>query len=190
MAASNKPNPAPSKKSATSGGAAATKVPAKGAARKSTASSKPAATKARATKATTTPMKNTAATTPAPTKSTATKATAKKATAKKTAAPPKATSYAGAQAAAGAAAASAQAGVDDAVARIRELQGLLLETARRGGTAYLEAYEKSLSSMLELTETAAESTQLNWAVTLANNYADFVKRVNDAFLKAGRQALG
>jgi len=83
MAASNKPNPAPSKKSATSGGAAATKVPAKGAARKSTASSKPAATKARATKATTTPMKNTAATTPAPTKSTATKATAKKATAKK-----------------------------------------------------------------------------------------------------------
>ena len=123
-------------------------------------------------------------------KATAKKATAKKATAKKTAAPPKATSYAGAQAAAGAAAASAQAGVDDAVARIRELQGLLLETARRGGTAYLEAYEKSLSSMLELTETAAESTQLNWAVTLANNYADFVKRVNDAFLKAGRQALG
>jgi RNA polymerase-binding transcription factor DksA len=82
MAASNKPNPAPSKKSATSGGAAATKVPAKGAARKSTASNKPAATKARATKATTTPMKNTAATTPAPTKSTATKATAKKAPAR------------------------------------------------------------------------------------------------------------
>jgi RNA polymerase-binding transcription factor DksA len=82
MAGSNKPNPAPSKKSATSGGAAATKVPAKGAARKSTASSKPAATKARATKATTTPMKNTAATTPAPTKSTATKATAKKAPAR------------------------------------------------------------------------------------------------------------
>ena len=82
MAASNKPNPAPSKKSATSGGAAATKVPAKGAARKSTASSKPAATKTRATKATTTPMKKTAATTPAPTKSTATKATAKKAPAR------------------------------------------------------------------------------------------------------------
>ena len=82
MAASNKPNPAPSKKSATSGGAAATKVPAKGAARKSTASSKPAATKARATKATSTPMKKTAATTPAPTKSTAKKATAKKAPAR------------------------------------------------------------------------------------------------------------
>jgi hypothetical protein len=123
-------------------------------------------------------------------KATAKKATAKKTTAKKATAPPKSTAYAGAQAAATAAAASAQAGVDDAVARIRELQGLLLETARRGGTAYLEAYEKSLSSMLELTETAAESTQLHWAVTLANNYADFVKRVNDAFMKAGRQALG
>jgi len=83
MAASNKPNPAPSKKSAAPPDVAATKVAAKGAARTSTASSKPVATKTRATKATTTPMKNTAATTPAPTKTTATKATAKKATAKK-----------------------------------------------------------------------------------------------------------
>ena len=74
--------------------------------------------------------------------------------------------------------------------RIRELQGQLLETARNGGAAYLLAYEKNLTSMLELTESAAASTQLTWAVTLANNYADFVKRVNDAVLKAGRQALG
>jgi hypothetical protein len=152
----------------------------------------PAARKA-ATKKTTakrTPAKKTTAKKTTAKRTPAKKATAKKAPAKKASAPPKSTSYAGAQAAASAAAASAQAGVDDAVARIRELQGLLLETARRGGTAYLEAYEKSLSSMLELTETAAESTQLNWAVTLANNYAEFVKRVNDAFMKAGRQALG
>jgi hypothetical protein len=145
---------------------------------------------ARKTTAKKTATKKTAAKKTPAKKTPAKKTAAKKTAAKKTAAPPKATSYAGAQAAAGAAAASAQAGVDDAVARIRELQGLLLETTRRGGTAYLEAYENSLSSMLELAETAAESTQLHWAVTLANNYADFVKRVNDAFLKAGRQALG
>jgi hypothetical protein len=137
-------------------------------------------------------------------KATATRATAKKPAAKKAAAkkaPAKkaaptsaaSTALAGAQSAANAAAsaaASAQAGVEDAVVRIRELQGQLLDSARRGGTHYLQAYEKNLSSMLELTETAAESTQLSWAVTLANNYADFVKRVNDAVMKAGRQALG
>jgi hypothetical protein len=123
-------------------------------------------------------------------KTTAKKTTAKKATAKKTTAEPKVTSRAAAQAVAGAAAATAQAGVEDAVVRVRELQGQLLDAARRGGAAYLQAYEKNLSSMLELTESAAESTQLSWAVTLANNYADFVKRVNDAVLKAGRQALG
>jgi hypothetical protein len=126
-------------------------------------------------------------------KSTARKSTTKKSSARKATTPkaaPSSASYAGAQAGASAAASSAQAGIDDAVARIRELQGLLLEAARRGGDAYLIAYEKNLSSMLALTESAAESTQLNWAVTLANNYADFVKRVNDAFLKAGRQALG
>jgi hypothetical protein len=122
-------------------------------------------------------------------KATAKKATAKKATTAKTSAPANATPRFGAQAAAGAAAASTQAGVEDAVVRIRELQGELLDAARRGGTAYLQAYERNLSSMLALTESAAESTQLSWAVTLANNYADFVKRVNDAVLKAGRQAL-
>jgi hypothetical protein len=130
-------------------------------------------------------------------KATAQKATAKKATAQtgtaKKATPRKAsaasTAYASAQSAASTAASSAQAGVEDAVLRVRELQGQLLESARRGGTHYLQAYEKNLSSMLELTENAAESTQLSWAVTLANNYADFVKRVNDAVMKAGRQAL-
>ena len=121
---------------------------------------------------------------------TAKKATAKKDSAAKTSAPPTATPRSVPQAAASAAVASAQAGVEDAVVRIRELQGQLLETARSGGTAYLLAYEKNLSSMLQLTESAAASTQLTWAVTLANNYADFVKRMNDAVLKAGRQALG
>jgi hypothetical protein len=116
------------------------------------------------------------------------KATAKKATAK-TSAQPAAPPRSVPQAAASAAIESAQAGVEDAVVRIRELQGQLLETARGGGTAYLLAYEKNLSSMLELTESAAASTQLTWAVTLANNYADFVKRVNEAVLKTGRQAL-
>ena len=151
-----------------------------------------------------TAAKKTAAKKPAARKTAAKKATAKKATTQKAttqkattqkAAPTSAaaTAFAGAQSAANAAAsaaASAQAGVEDAVVRIRELQGQLLDSARRGGTHYLQAYEKNLSSMLELTETAAESTQLSWAVTLANNYADFVKRVNDAVMKAGRQALG
>ena len=96
MAASNKPNPAPSKKSATTKRAAPTKAPAKKAApaakraaapaakkttapaRKSAAPSTSTTTKARATKASTTSM-NKSADTPSPTKTTATKATAKKA---------------------------------------------------------------------------------------------------------------
>jgi cell wall-associated NlpC family hydrolase len=150
----------------------------------------PAARKSTAVTAKKTAAKKTAAKKTAAKKTTAKKTTAKKTTAKKAAPQTASTPYAGAQAAASAAASSAQAGVEDAVVRIRELQGLVLEAARRGGTIYLEAYEKNLSSMLELTESAAESTQLSWAVTLANNYADFVKRVNQAVMKAGRQALG
>jgi hypothetical protein len=125
-------------------------------------------------------------------KSTTRKAPAKKATAKKVTAPktPGTTRDAVGGGAASGTAALAQAGVTDAVVRIRELQAQLLEAARRGGASYLQAYEKNLSSMLQLTERAAESTQLSWAVTLANTYADFVKGVNDAVMKAGWRTLG
>jgi hypothetical protein len=149
---------------------------------------------------------------PAPRKASATKGTAKKGTAKKTATKKAATkktatkktattktatgkaqstsSRAGAaQSAVLGAAGLAQAGAEETLARIQELQNRLVETARRGGTAYLDAYEKHLASMLSLTERAAGSTQLTWATTLATTYADFVKRVNDAVLKAGRQGL-
>lgn len=44
--------------------------------------------------------------------------------------------------------------------------------------------------MVVPTESAAESTQLSWAVTLANGYADIVTRVNDAVIRAGRKSLG
>jgi hypothetical protein len=84
----------------------------------------------------------------------------------------------------------AQVDVEDALLRIRELQNQLLESARRGGAAYLQAYESNLSTMLALTEKAAESTQLSWAVTLANSYADFVRQLNDTILKTGWSTLG
>jgi hypothetical protein len=137
------------------------------------------------------PRKSTAEKTAAK-KTTTRKAPAKRATAKKVTAPetPATTPDAVGGAAARAAAALAQAGVENALVRIRELQAQLLEAARRGGASYLQAYEKNLSSMLQLTETAAESTQLSWAVTLANTYADFVKQVNDAVMKAGWHTLG
>jgi hypothetical protein len=164
------------------------KTTAKKTATKQTAAKKTAAAKA--------PTKR------APTKKTAARKTAVESTAtKKTAAqqaPPTSTPSpaetvapavgAGALGAANIAAAGV-AGVEEAVERIRGLQATLLDTARSGGAAYLQAYETALSSMLELTQGTAESSQLSWAVTLVNTYSDFVKRVNDAVLKAGRYTL-
>jgi hypothetical protein len=167
--------------------ATATKATAKKTTAKKTTAKKTTAKKATAKK--TTPKKAMAKKATA-TKATAGTATATTATTARASTPPTAAHRPAPQVAASAAVASAQAGVEDAVARIRELQGQLLETARSGGAAYLSAYEKNLSSMLALTESAAASTQLTWAVTLANNYADFVKRLNETVLKAGRQALG
>ncbi len=130
-------------------------------------------------------------------KSTAKKSTAKQTTAKQTTIPSPAALASSATKAAQDVAASAlgganlaTAGVEEAVERIRGLQAVLLESARSGGTAYLQAYETALSSMLELTQGAAESSQLSWAITVVDTYSDFVKRVNDTVLKASRQTLG
>lgn len=85
--------------------------------------------------------------------------------------------------------AAAAEGVEETLERIRELQERLLQAAKQNGEAYLDAYEKNLASMLSLTEKAAKSTNLDWAVALAGNYADFVKRINSAVIKASRSAL-
>jgi cytoskeletal protein RodZ len=166
--------------------------------RKSTAAKKTTAKKTTAKKSTA--KKSTAKTSTA--KSTATKkAPTKKTTAAQTPAAPAAPASTpspmpvaapGAATALGAGniAAAGVAGVEEAVERIRGLQATLLDTARSGGASYLQAYETALASMLELTQGAAESSQLSWAVTLVNTYSDFVKRVNDAVLKAGRYTLG
>jgi hypothetical protein len=85
--------------------------------------------------------------------------------------------------------AAAAEGVEETLERIRGLQERLLQVTKQNGEAYLDAYEKNLSSMLALTEKAAKSTNLDWAVALAANYADFVKRINSAVIQASRSAL-
>jgi hypothetical protein len=82
-----------------------------------------------------------------------------------------------------------EAGMEEAVTRIREMQERLLEEAKRGGLSYLDAYEKSLASMLAVTERAAESTQLEWVSTLTSTYAEFVRRMSDAFVRAAREII-
>ena len=83
----------------------------------------------------------------------------------------------------------AEASLEDTAARIRELQEKLLATAKRGGLAYLDAYEKNLASMLAVTERAAESTQLDWVSTLTSSYADYMRQMSDAFVKAARDIM-
>ena len=85
--------------------------------------------------------------------------------------------------------AAAAEGVEETLERIRALQERMLQVARQNGETYLDAYEKNLASMLAMTEKAAKSTNLDWAVALASNYADFVKRINSAVIQASRSAL-
>jgi hypothetical protein len=119
---------------------------------------------------------------------TASKTSTKKASTRKTSASKTSASAASAASTAGMRAAAAE-GVEETLERIRGLQERLLQVTKQNGEAYLDAYEKNLSSMLALTEKAAKSTNLDWAVTLAANYADFVKRINSAVIQASRSAL-
>jgi hypothetical protein len=79
--------------------------------------------------------------------------------------------------------------VDAAAARVRELSDTLLETTKKNGLAWLQAYENVLESLLKLEQQAAAGSQVDWVTTLATAHADFVREVSQAYLNAIRQQL-
>lgn len=78
---------------------------------------------------------------------------------------------------------------DEAVRRVKELSDRLIELTKKNGVAWLEAYEKSLTRMLQLQERAAAATQLEWINTLAATNADFMREMSAAYFQTVREQL-
>jgi hypothetical protein len=78
---------------------------------------------------------------------------------------------------------------DEAVKRIKELSDRLIELSKKNGASWLEAYEKSLTRMLQLQERAAAATQIEWINTLAATNADFMREMSAAYFQTVRDQL-
>ena len=78
---------------------------------------------------------------------------------------------------------------DEAVKRVKELSDRLIELTKKNGVGWLEAYEKSLTRMLQLQERAAAATQIEWINTLAATNADFMREMSAAYFQTVRDQL-
>jgi hypothetical protein len=90
---------------------------------------------------------------------------------------------------AAAAAAQATEATEQAIQRIRELNERFIESAKAAGNVTLEAYEKSLQSLVDFEEKAAGATQLDWVSGIASAHAKFIQDVSNAYVSAAREML-
>lgn len=80
--------------------------------------------------------------------------------------------------------------VDEAVARIQDMSERLLEASKTAGMATLDAYEKSLESMLSFQKQAAKATQIDFISEFAAMQANYIRAMSEAYTSAARQLLG
>jgi hypothetical protein len=78
---------------------------------------------------------------------------------------------------------------DEVVRRVKELSDRLIELTKKNGISWLEAYEKTLTRMLQLQERAAAATQIEWINTLAATNADFMREMSAVYFQTAREQL-
>ena len=79
--------------------------------------------------------------------------------------------------------------IEEATERIRKLNERLIESAKSAGQVALDAYEKSLQSLVDFDQKVAGASQLDWVTALATTHAKFIQDVSASFTKAAREVL-
>ena len=79
--------------------------------------------------------------------------------------------------------------MDEVAQRIRELTEQFIDAAKKTGNVTLDAYEKSLQSLVDFEQRAAGASQLDWVSSIAAAHAKFVQDVSAAYVTAAREIL-
>jgi hypothetical protein len=75
------------------------------------------------------------------------------------------------------------------VKRVQDLSAQVVDKAKENGLAWLEGYERMLKNLLDLEEQAAKGSGMEWAATLANTHANFVRETSEVVLGVMREQL-
>ena len=73
--------------------------------------------------------------------------------------------------------------------RIRELNERILDSGRKAGGAYLDAYEKALQSIADYQEQVARQTDIEWISTIVDAQARFTRELTKLYGSTGRELL-
>jgi hypothetical protein len=79
---------------------------------------------------------------------------------------------------------------EEQAARIRALNQQLIEAAVAAGSVTVDAYERTLQTLVDFSETVTGATQVEWLSALVQAHADFVRDVSTAYTTALRSLLG
>ncbi len=81
------------------------------------------------------------------------------------------------------------ADLEAAAQRVRDLSDKVAAQAKENGLAWLEGYEKVLKNLLDMEQSAAKSSGVEWATTLATTHANFVRETSEVFFSAMTKQL-
>jgi hypothetical protein len=84
---------------------------------------------------------------------------------------------------------SSASSASDVTQRIRDLNEKIIEAAKGAGNSSLDAYEKALTSILDLENRIAGASQLEWVSAVAKAHTNFVTELTNTYTKAARSLL-
>lgn len=73
--------------------------------------------------------------------------------------------------------------------RLREVNDRFLDSARKAGGAYLDAYEKSVDTVVGYQERFAKDSEIEWVSTLVDAQARFARELTKTYVSTGRELL-
>jgi hypothetical protein len=73
--------------------------------------------------------------------------------------------------------------------RIRELNDKVLTAAKQTGAVSLDTYEQTVNTLLDFSQKAADSTNVDWVSALAKSQASIISEVTNTYTKAARDLL-
>jgi hypothetical protein len=79
--------------------------------------------------------------------------------------------------------------IDGAFEQAKELNGQLLDVARKLGNLYLDSYEKAVDRAIELERDVAGATQQEWLKDLIGAQAELTRELTESYTSTARGLL-
>jgi hypothetical protein len=85
---------------------------------------------------------------------------------------------------------SGDAGVEELVEQVRQLNERIIAASRKSGETYLKSYQQLLKTVADVQEESGKASPWDWVTTMATAQANFTRDIAEAYAAAGRRLQG